>query len=44
MGFIKYNPKLKERARELRKKTTPSEIVLWKRLRGGQMYGYTFNR
>ena len=44
MGFIKYNPKLKERARELRKNSTPSEIVLWKRLRGRQMYGYTFNR
>ena len=44
MGFIKYNPKLKERARELRKNSTPSEIELWKALRAGKMHGYTFNR
>ena len=44
MSFIKYNPKLKERARELRKNSTPSEIELWKSLRAGQMQGYTFNR
>ena len=44
MCFIKYNPKLKERARELRNNSTPSEIELWKALRGGQMHGYTFNR
>jgi very-short-patch-repair endonuclease len=44
MSFIKYNPKLKERARELRKKSTPSEIELWKALRAGNLQGYTFNR
>jgi very-short-patch-repair endonuclease len=44
MGFIKYNPKLKERARELRKNSTPSEIELWKWLRAGKMRSYTFNR
>jgi len=44
MGYIKYNPKLKERARELRKNSTPSEIELWKSLRGAQLHGYTFNR
>ncbi|WP_395276326.1 endonuclease domain-containing protein [Halalkalibaculum sp. DA384] len=44
MGFIKYNPKLKERARELRKNSTPSEVELWKGLRAGKMLGYTFNR
>jgi very-short-patch-repair endonuclease len=44
MSYIKYNPKLKERARELRKNSTPSEIELWKALRGGNMLGYNFNR
>jgi len=44
MSFIKYNPKLKERARELRNNSTPSEIELWKALRAGQMLDYTFNR
>lgn len=44
MSYIKYNPKLRERARKLRNNSTPSEIELWKSLRAGQMYGYTFNR
>lgn len=44
MSYIKYNPKLKERARKLRKNSTPSEIKLWKSLRAGNMRGYTFNR
>jgi len=44
MSYLKYNPKLKKRARELRKNSTASEVRLWKSLRGGQMYGYTFNR
>lgn len=44
MGYIKYNPKLKERARELRNNSTPSEIKLWKSLRAGNLLGYTFNR
>lgn len=44
MGFIKYNPKLKKRARKLRNNSTPSEIELWKALRAGKMLGYTFNR
>lgn len=44
MSFIKYNPKLKKRARKLRNNSTPSEIELWKALRGRQMRGYTFNR
>jgi len=44
MSYIKYNPKLKERARELRKNSTPSEIELWKALRAGNMFGYNFNR
>jgi len=44
MSFITYNPKLKERARELRNNSTPSEIKLWKSLRASQLKGYTFNR
>lgn len=44
MSYIKYNPKLKERARELRNNSTPSEIELWKALRAGNMHGYKFNR
>ena len=44
MSYLKYNPKLKKRARELRKNSTSSEIKLWKSLRRGQIRGYTFNR
>jgi very-short-patch-repair endonuclease len=44
MSYIKYNPKLKDRARELRKNSTPSEIELRKALRAGKMRRYTFNR
>ncbi len=44
MGFIKYNPKLKQRARYLRNNSTTSEIKLWKCLRRGKMLGYSFNR
>ncbi len=41
---IPYNPKLKQRARLLRKNSTLSEILLWKHLRGKQMKGYDFHR
>ncbi|MDR8392891.1 DUF559 domain-containing protein [Aliifodinibius sp. S!AR15-10] len=44
MDYLKYNPKLKKRARELRNNSTPSEIALWKSLRAGQLRDYTFNR
>lgn len=43
MPYIKYNPILKERARKLRKNSTPSEICLWKELRGNNL-GNTLNR
>jgi len=39
-----YNPKLKDRARELRKNATFSERLLWKYLRAGQLNGYRFLR
>ena len=44
MSYIKYNPKLKKKARELRNNSTPSEIELWKSIRAGKVLGYTFNR
>jgi very-short-patch-repair endonuclease len=42
--IIPYNPKLKELARELRKRSTLSEILLWQHLKGKQMLGYDFHR
>ena len=41
---IVYNPKLTQRAKELRKNATFSERLLWKRLRGRQLLGYQFMR
>lgn len=41
---ITYNPYLKEKARELRNNSTPAEIMLWKRLKGKQCYGFDFHR
>ena len=40
----KYNPKLKEIARNLRKHSTLSEVLLWQKLKGGQVRGYDFHR
>ena len=42
--IIPYNPKLKEFARQLRNKSTKSEIRLWLSLKGKQMLGYDFHR
>ena len=42
--IIPYNPKLKDFAKELRNKSTKSEIILWLKLKGKQMYGYDFHR
>ncbi len=42
--IIPYNPKLKELARQLRNKSTQSEIKLWMQLKGKQMCGYDFHR
>jgi len=42
--IIPYNPKLKERARQLRKNMTPGEAKLWQRLKGKQLMGYDFDR
>ena len=42
--IIPYNPKLKERAKKLRKNMTQTEIMLWLELRGKKMRGYDFDR
>ncbi len=41
---IHYNPILKKFARELRNNSTETEIYLWQKLKGKQMYGYDFHR
>jgi very-short-patch-repair endonuclease len=40
---IPYNPKLKELARELRKNSTFSEVLLWNEIKKKSM-GYEFHR
>ena len=42
--ILPYNPMLKERARELRKNSTLSEVLLWRHLKGRQMSGHDFDR
>ena len=41
---IYYNPKLKTRARQLRNKSTLSEVLLWDKIKGRRMLGYQFMR
>ena len=41
---IQYDPKLKHRARELRKQGVLSEVLLWTQLKGRKMRGYQFMR
>jgi len=41
---IKYNPHLKELARQLRNNSTKSEIKLWTYLNRQQLDGYKFSR
>lgn len=43
-SYLHYNPKLKELARKLRRNSTLSEVLLWKKLKGRQMMGYDFHR
>ncbi len=40
--MLKYNPKLKTNARQLRRNLTDSERVLWQRLRGKQLLDVQF--
>ena len=42
--IIPYNPKLTALARKLRNESTETEIFLWLKLKGKQMYGYDFHR
>jgi very-short-patch-repair endonuclease len=41
---LPYNLRLKELARELRNKSTLTEILLWQQLKNGQRRGYDFHR
>jgi very-short-patch-repair endonuclease len=42
--ILKYNPKLKERARELRKNMTEAEVKLWVHIRKKQVFDLQFYR
>jgi very-short-patch-repair endonuclease len=42
--IIPYDSKLKDLARQLRKNSTLSEVLLWNHLKGKQMLGYDFDR
>ena len=41
---IYYNPALKHLARQLRKNSTLSEVLLWNEIKGKKMMGYQFMR
>ena len=42
--IIPYNSKLTQLAKKLRNESTQTEIYLWLKLKGKQMYGYDFHR
>ncbi|MCX6120706.1 MAG: DUF559 domain-containing protein [Ignavibacteriales bacterium] len=42
--WVRYNPRLKQIARTLRKNMTLSEILLWQQIKGKQLLGYDFHR
>ncbi|MEN9655977.1 MAG: hypothetical protein RL311_909 [Bacteroidota bacterium] len=42
--IILYNPNLTQLAKKLRNESTETEIYLWLKLKGKQMYGYNFHR
>ena len=42
--IIPYNLKLTQLAKKLRNESTQTEIYLWLKLKGKQMYGYDFHR
>jgi len=39
---VRYNPELKQRARNLRKQGVLSEVLLWNQLKGRKLRGYQF--
>ena len=41
---VRYNPELKQRARDLRKQGVLSEVLLWNQLKGKKLRGYQFMR
>lgn len=43
-SHLKYNPLLKEKARELRRSGNLSEVLLWNKLNKRQIFGYDFTR
>ncbi len=42
--IIPYNPNLKLLAKDLRNNSTFGEVILWKKLKGKQFFGYDFHR
>lgn len=42
--IVKYNPKLKEKARKLRNNATYAERLLWKYLKSKKLNGFLFTR
>ena len=44
MYFLPYNKNLKDFSRQLRNNSTHSEVILWQKLKAGQVNGYQFNR
>ena len=42
--ILRYNPKLKELARKLRKNMTLAEVLLWNQLKQKKMLGFDFDR
>jgi very-short-patch-repair endonuclease len=42
--MLHYDPKLKQRSRELRNCSTLSEVLLWNQLKHRKMLGYSFLR
>jgi very-short-patch-repair endonuclease len=42
--ILPYNPVLKQTARELRRKMTISEVLLWNELKNKKMMGFDFDR
>ena len=42
--WVRYNPRLKQIARTLRKQMTLAEILLWQQVKGKQVLGYDFHR
>jgi len=41
---LPYNPKLKDRARDLRKEGTLSEVLFWNKIKNKQFKNYDFDR